>query len=170
MQFNKKGQAWSLDFIMMSMILIAILFTIIYSWNFISIRWNNITVYNRQYVAGLILSESLVSSSGNPPSWEYLNTTNTSTLIQIGLTNERNKINTAKLDRLNNLSLQNYSFVKQVLGIQNYEFFINVSNLDRNVTLYSIGNITQEFNDTVSFERVGLYNDSIVFLRVEVWK
>jgi len=165
---TKKAQVFTIDFVLASFILMIIILTFLYLWNFLGVRWNNINEYNKQYAIGLFATESLVTNAGNPPSWENLETINQNT--SFGLVNERNIINQQKLDRLRNVSLQNYSLFKERLGATNYELFINVTNMNRNVSFYVMGNASLQLNETVAFDRFIFFNGSISILRLEIWK
>lgn len=176
MSLNKKdaacsrGQAVTLDFVILSFALMIILLTFIYTWNFIGIRWNNISEYNRQYLTGLTAADALVTSAGNPPGWENLQTIDSSTLFSLGLANEKNILNPRKLDRLANLSAQNYSFFRERLGATSYQVFINVTNSNRTVSYYAIGIPQAQINETVAFERLVIFNGSVSIVRLEIWK
>ena len=163
-----KAQIITLDFLIFSMILMVILFMFISKWNFLGIRWNNINDYNMQYNIALFASEMLVTSPDNPASWENLQ--NITENISFGLVNERNVVNEQKLNRLINLSLQNYSLFKKVLGAGNYEVFINVTNMNRSLSYYNIGSRPGQLNETVAFERYVIFNGSVSLIKLEVWK
>ncbi len=163
-----KAQVITIDFVILSLIIMIMLFAFIHTWNFLGLRWNNISDYNNQYVIALFATDSLVTSAGNPPSWENLAIVNGNT--SFGLVNERNIINIQKLNRLANISIQNYSLFKQRLGLTNYEVFINVTDLNRTISYYRIGNPAPQLNQTVSFERFVFFNGSISILKLEVWK
>ncbi len=168
MLLTKKAQVFTIDFVLASFILMIILFAFLYIWNFLGVRWNNINEYNKQYTIGLFAADALVTSAGNPPSWENLATINQNT--SFGLVNERNIINQQKLDRLRNISIQNYSLFKQRLGATNYELFINITNMNRTVSYYAMGSASPRLNETVAFERFIFFNGSISVLKLEVWK
>lgn len=165
-----KGQVITIDFVILSFVLMVILLAFMYAWNFLGIRWNNITEYNKQYAAALFAADLLVISPGNPPGWENLGTINSSTLVSLGLANERNVVNIQKLNKLANLSAQNYSFFKQRLGALNYEVFINITNANKTVSYAMLGVPPGQFNETVVLERFVMFNGSISTLRIEVWK
>ena len=164
----KNAQVISIDFLILSVILMTILFVFLYIWNFLIIRWNNINDYNKQYLVGMFASESLVTSPGHPSSWENLEAIDENTTF--GLVNERNVINNKKLERLLNISLQNYTLFKEILVGNSYDIFINITNLNRTVGYYAIGNPAPQLNETTVFYRFAFYNGSISSLKIEVWK
>lgn len=168
-QTTQKGQMWTADFLSISFILIIILITFLYTWNTISIHWNNTESYNRIYATTLFAIESLVTYPGNPPSWENLNIINETTFSNFGLVNQRGVINNRKLDRLLNVSLDNYTFFRQRFGAPTYNVFIILTDTTRTKTYYEIGN-ESVLNETVTFERLVVYNNSPAIISLAMWR
>ncbi len=153
----------------MSILFIAIVFTFLYFWSFMNVRWQNVASYNRQYMLGLSITDALTSTPGNPPNWEHLGVINESTLVHFGLAQGRSHIAYDKIERLYNLSHSNYSLFRERLGVYQYELYLNVSNLDRTKTWYELGNRSSQVNETVVFDRLVVFNDTPAILRLELW-
>ena len=79
-------------------------------------RKKNISKSIRQPISA---SDSLLSTSSDPPGFEYGNATPSS----FSLVTESNVIDDLKLDYLN---LSNYSLVKKHLGLQNMNFILTL--------------------------------------------
>ncbi len=165
-----KGQIWSLDFFSVSLTMILMLMLFIFTWNSFAIRWSNIKSYDELWSAGLSASEALVTTPGQPYAWEDFQTINDSNVETFGFVNSRNIIDNNKLSKFANTTSGNYTFVKNKLGLVRYNFFINITDMEKQNTYYQIGNKATPLNESVVFERLMLLNGSIVNLKMEVWK
>ncbi len=165
-----KGQVWSLDFFAVSVTLTLILMLFIVTWNFMAVRWSNIQSYNELWSASLSATDALVITPGQPANWDDIQTLNDSNVVTFGLANSRNVIDNNKISKFVSFTQSNYSIVKSKLGLVRYNFFINISSMEKETTYYQIGSKGSPLNETVVFERLILLNGSIVNLRMEVWK
>lgn len=164
------GQIWSMDFFSVSTIIVLLLVLFIFSWNFMALRWNNIQSYDEMWITGVAAADALTVSAGQPYGWEDLEILNDSTIEAFGLANSRNILDENKLSSFSNVSASNYTFTKDKLGLRKYEFFANITDLNREQTYYYFGTSPTNLNETVSFDRFMVLDGDIVILRLEVWK
>lgn len=69
---------------------------------------------------------ALVQTAGDPPSWEDLPTLNQSAVHSLGLAVQPFSLSSSKLARLAELNATNYADYKVLLGLQGYEFDLQV--------------------------------------------
>lgn len=163
---SKKGQIWSTDFTAGVLVLAFILLFFILIWNGLAVRWNNANEYRQMQTDAVFASEALMTTSGEPNSWEMMENINESSAI--GLVNGRNELSNEKITKLV-AGNDSYYFVKEKLGVQRYELGIQITDLE-NTTYYEFGEFPGELDTSVIFERFGILNESPVIVHVEVWK
>ena len=156
-----KGQVWSADIITASIIFLIIMLLFIISWNQIGYNWDNSLNQDKLYVAALFASDSIISKSGGD--WETQGDLESAS--SFGLVDERNKLNNRKLEALQTANL---TIVRQKLGVEQYNLFINITN--ESTSYYQIGSVPDEFNKTVVMERLAILNESIVKVRIYLWE
>jgi hypothetical protein len=156
---------WTLDSLSTTITLMFLLLVVIFTWNFIVIRWNNAEHYSELYATAVFLGERIVNSPGVPESWENLPNGNESGIVSLGLVDERNVLNNAKLARLSNLS-GNYTLMKQKLGVTRYNFYVNISSSNSTYYFFGVGN---PGNESAELDRLALLNGSMVLVHIGVW-
>ncbi|MGV8085394.1 MAG: hypothetical protein ACP5N9_04045 [Candidatus Bilamarchaeum sp.] len=138
-------------------------------WNNISLRWNSINRLGLMQSSAYFASESLLSTRGEPESWEMLSHID-SNVSAIGLVNGRNEIDNLKIQKLVSENATAYSTIKSRLGLSQYEFGFRVTDLTENVVYYEFGKLTEgSLNNSVNFDRFALLNNSPVMFHMEVW-
>jgi hypothetical protein len=163
---SRKGQIWSIDFTSGAVLLTVILLLFILSWNNLAVRWNSSNEYRQMQTDAIFASEALMTTPGDPPSWEMMD--NISSINTIGLANGRNELNTLKIEKLV-ASNSSYDLIKQKLGVQKYELGIRITNLEKDITHYEFGMFSDGLQTSVIFERIGIINATPVMVNVEVW-
>jgi len=103
------------------------------------------------------LSETLMME-GVPKNWDP------ESVVEIGLLSG-GKLNQTKLYYLEDLG---YSNVKRMAGIGEYNFFINVLDME-NQTLFEFGDFPQNPEFISKTRRISILENKIVFLDVVVW-
>lgn len=166
---SKKGQTWSIDFILAAAIVAFILLFSLLMWNNLALRWNAANDYRQMQTDAMFAAEALMTTSGEPKSWEMLPQIDEN-ITSIGLANGRNEINTLKIEKLVSENATAYGIVKRRLGVQTYELGVNITNLERDVSYYEFGRFGGGMDTAVVFERMGLLNGSPVMVQVEVWR
>ncbi len=169
-QKTAKAQIWTFDFLFASGVLVFLLLIFIISWNDLSIRWNSSEKYRELKIAALYAANSLLTTLGDPPSWEYLNlTTEIDKLHAIGLVNSRNMLDNEKLIALKTYQNSSYDNIKATLGLAKYEMNIMITDKYANTTHYEFGmNITKKKQKAV-IERLAILNDSLSIVKLTVW-
>jgi len=180
----KKGQVWSYDLIIASMIFVIAMAILAFFW------WSART--NMSENKDAIIRESLkvsdvLMSPGIPANWNTLvNLSNQSTwskVQQIGLAESwvNRSLSVDKIYKLTNMSVTNYSYARSLLR-SNYNFYMefnlrNTSNNNLEQPVFMNGTaITagSKYNDmTVKAiarnDRVVVYNNSIIIMRLYLW-
>jgi hypothetical protein len=156
-----KGQIWSADLLIASLVLLSIFFIFVISWNNLGHNWNSSQIQNKLYFAALFASDALIAQdSGN---WENQETLENAT--SFGIVSERNKLDNKKLSKLTSAD---YAVVKEKLGIEGYELFINITN--GSGTFYTFGVTPTNYDQTVVVERLAILNGTVVKVKVNVWQ
>jgi len=165
---NKKGQVWTVDFILG---LVLFILTLILGIKIILDTYSP-TEYNKTYRDAVHLSDAIVSS-GYPSGWDSSN-------VVIPGVAENNRINTTKLDQFSDL---NYSRAKSLLHVQaDFIFFIRNSThtIDTGECIYGFNLSTHanctpilldstEYENLVKLDRTVIYNSTIMVMTFYVW-
>jgi len=167
---TSKAQVWTIDFLAGATAMSVILLFFILLWNNSANRWNNANEYRMMLTDAVFASEALIATPGEPENWEMFGQINNSNISAIGLADGRNELNVLKIEKLVSQNSSSYSFVRQRLGLQKYEFGFRVTDLKKNVTYYQYGQFAGGLNKSVIFDRIGIINGSAVILHMEVWK
>jgi len=153
---STKAQIISSDFIV-ALSVFLIIIAIIYS------LWitKSYSIEEERRIASLgdsaILASNILMREGNPKYWNQTN------VIDLGLQNN-NRLNQTKIEMLNDIG---YKKVKSMLGLQNYEFFMNIYD-SSNRTIFDFGYMGEAKN-IAKVKRAGILNESIVFIDIMVW-
>ena len=157
---KKRGQAWGLD-----LIIGAIIFSIgIIAFYFFAInsqQEQSDKLEELNYAATSLADNFL--SEGLPENW------NSSNVIRLGVTNN-NKINQTKLDRLYNLSIQDYSLTKNRFNtIKEYYIVFKDPVIIEGQQVSFIGKIPQNQNNLIKQTRLSVYQDKPLTIEVYAW-
>ncbi len=162
---NSKGQIFTTDLIVAVTVLLFILVVSSTSFGLIQNSLNEEEFYSEMQEKALNASEVLVSTSGDPNSWELLSDLNVNSL---GIAKERNVLDEEKIDRLVDLNATEYETIKEILGLSKYEFYFKVTEIN--------GSSVKEFGtfpsteNTVIVERYVLLNGAERKLILGVFK
>jgi hypothetical protein len=156
-----KGQIITLDFIFALSIAVALVFVINSQWN---ILLNNMDNYENSVPLEMAAHQSsmyLLNGRGYPEDW------NSSNVKLLGLIDDRlNVISQYKLDEL--LKIDNAS-LSQMLGIPEYNVFINITTVARE-TLVSTGLPPENFSTFAMIMNYAGYDNQVSKVYVVVWK
>lgn len=161
-----RGQLWSSDFLFSTMLILFLITFFILFWNSNATRFNAGSDYADMRLAGAQGSELLVGRAGDPPSWENLPAGEESRIVSIGLAQGRNSISPRKFSRLQDM---NYTLFKQRTGLEPYEVWITLDDLENNQS-FSFGLNATNDSARAAFSRFVLYNGSVSLLTLEVWQ
>lgn len=165
---SKRGQIWTTDFTAGVAVLVFILLFFTLLWNTLAIRWNAANEYRQMETDALLASDSLMTTSGEPKSWETL--PQIGNISALGLVNGRDELNTAKIEKLVSLNSSAYTAIKERLGLQRYELGIRITDLKKSATYYEFGQFSGGLSNSVVYERLGIMDKSPVIVHMEVWK
>lgn len=164
-----KGQTWAIDFIAGTAVLALIVMLFMLMWNTSAIRWNSATKQMAMEESAFFASESLLATPGVPSGWEMLPRID-GNVSSIGIVSGRNELNRAKLDKLVAENATAYGTIKARLGLQRYQFGMNITDLGGSTTYYSFGESSGgALNNSINFERLGILDGNPVLVRLEVW-
>lgn len=181
----RKGQVWSYDLIISTILFVIAMEILAFFWW--SASTNMTEEKDTMTLESIKVADNLVSP-GSPADWQLpINMSDQSTwsdVQQIGLVrswndNDTNVISTDKLYSFQMMSFTNYSLVKSKLRSR-YDFYIqfivhNVNGSDQLVKLNGVDLwVGQPFNEMTArmiakTDRVVIYNNSLVIMRVILW-
>lgn len=166
---SHKGQVWTIDFTTGLLVLFIILIIYMVIWNGIAARWNSYGARTQMESSADFASESLLATAGEPKSWEMLPHID-GNVTAIGLVNGRNELNQLKIEKLVSENATAYSTIKARLGMQRYEFGLEVTDLGANIVYYRFGRFSSgSLNNTLEFDRFAILNNTPVIVHMEVW-
>lgn len=166
---SMRGQTWTIDFIMGTVVLLFVMINFILLWNSISLRWSLVEKHLQMESSACFASESLLATPGEPEGWEMLPSFD-GNVSALGLASGRNELNRMKCDRLVAENATNYALIKDRLGLQRYEFGMQVTDLSRNTVHYTFGRFSGGgLNNTLSFDRFAVLDGDPVVVHMEVW-
>lgn len=159
---------WMSDFVvgLLAISFIMLIYTLM--WNSITLRWNQTNKAQSLEESAIFASESLLSTTGEPKSFERADNIN-STIRGIGIVNSRNELSRTKIEKLI-ADNSTYTIVKNRLGLSKYNFGFRVYDLQKNQIHYSYGQFSSgKLNDTVSFDRLAVLDNEAVIFHMEVF-
>lgn len=110
-----------------------------------------------------LLSDLFVYTPGFPTGWEY----NTSSLEVIGLSDRSHELSTAKVASFQTLSNASYATMKQAMGIEGFDYRLQVKNVSGSVLLAA--GTTPAGTYSVSAQRRVIYNGTKAILEFALW-
>jgi len=113
-----RGQFFSVDFVLSSVIFIGVLLLLFPMWNEVNTQIADAEAKKDMQIAAFSAAELLVKSTGSPPDWAPDN------VSALGLANSPRVINLTKFEYLRQID---YDSAKVFLGIGFYNFSVNVS-------------------------------------------
>ncbi|MBU2476956.1 hypothetical protein KKG83_05790 [Candidatus Micrarchaeota archaeon] len=151
---NCKGQIFTTDFVFAVVVLLFILVISTTSFGLIQNALNEEEFYFEMQEKAFNASQALVSTQGDPNSWELLSDLNVNSL---GLAKERNVIDEGKLQRLVDLNSTNYQEIKEILGLGKYEFYFRLTSM-QGQTVKEFGTFPGTEEKVIVIERYVLLN------------
>ena len=168
-QRTLRGQVWSIDFTIGLITITIVLMFVILMWNNIIMQGVLASQSTKMGASAFFASESLLATPGEPESWEMLQYLGDN-VSAIGLVNGRNELNRMKLERLVAENATSYNDIKARLGLQQYEFGMQVTDLGRNIIHYEFGKFSNHsLNNSLEFDRLGILDGDPVLVHMEVW-
>lgn len=157
----KRGQAWGFD--LMAAMVIFIVGIIIFYFYTINTPLETEQTLETLSREGEIISNAILAE-GFPENWNEQN------VISPGILT-KNKINDTKLERFNNLTLNNYQKTKALFNTR-YEYYIFTS---KNFTIngeeiVGLGRIPSNEKNLIKISRLTVYKNSPVIFNVEIWE
>ena len=158
-----------MDFMTGLLALSFILMIYLLVWNSIVLRWDEASAQNSMASSAFLASESLLATPGEPTSWEMLPNM-TGNVTAIGLVNSRNELNPLKLSQLVAYNATAYSTIKTRLGLQFYDFGLEVTDLTGGSVYYEFGKFSgPTTSNSVVIDRFGIMNGTPVIVHMEVF-
>ena len=151
---NCKGQIFTMDLVVAVTVLLFILVISMTSFGLIQNALNEEEFYFEMQEKALNASQALVSTSGDPNTWELLSDLNVNS---IGLAKERNVLDKTKIDKLIDLNSTNYEDIKEILGLAKYNFYFKITTINGQ-TVKEFGTFPGSQNKTIVIERYVLLN------------
>ena len=177
----KKGQVFSGEFIIAYMIFIVVLSMVIYLWNSTTRGVLDSDIQFSLNEKATDAAEQIIRTPGSPNNW-YENLSN---IYSVGLANEsrillRDKVLsfTELISTSNNSYCEgdpNYECHRNLLGLSNYEFFFNITYMNKstvmiNETMIFGGRPAVNETRKVTIGRTAILENEIVHLYLTVWR
>jgi len=153
-----KGQLLSSDFLIASSIFIIVTAIIFSYWTYTTIQIEE----NRKIddiIDAAFLASNVWMREGTPNYW------NSTNVVDIGLQNNH-RFNETKLVYLNEIG---YSKVKSMIGLTQYNLYLRIYDFNNN-TFFTFGNFSSNAENVVKIKRIGLLNNTIVYVDTVVWE
>ena len=165
---NGKGQIFSTDLMLASIIFLLILTTATTYGNQVANRIYFFEHDAEMRQAGQQAANGLILTGGNPANWQNL--PGIGNVNSIGIADSANMLNKSKIARLASLASSNYEEVKGILGIAKFDFRIEVISMQNNFVVESFGASPKSESSIVSISRIAFYDGNNVVVRLKVFK
>ena len=165
---KEKGQIFSTDLMLASIIFLLILTTAITYSNQVSNRIYFFEQEEEMRQAGQQAANGLVLTNGNPANWENL--PNIDNVNSIGIADSANMLNSSKITQLSALASSDYEDVKSILGIAKFDFKLEIISMQGNFTVESFGASPESESSIVSINRIAFYDGNNVVVRLKVFE
>ena len=150
-----KGQVFTMDFIISIILFMGMMIMIGVLWNTLTIDLESKKSFDDMMFQALSTSELLVKDGGSPPNWT------TSIFYSLGLAESENVLEWRKISYFNYLVLNDYSSVKDVLGLSD-DFYFELYDLTNSTTIVKAPLISLgSYDDVAAVNRVVLVNNSL---------
>jgi len=162
-----KAQTWSLDFAASAVIFLTTLILVMFALNYTLSQSRQQAEMSMMESAAMSASDSLVRQPGMPQDW------NSANVATLGLASQENVLNETKLAEFMGTD---YSRIKSLLGIANYEFYFEVRYT--NGTLASLpggsqiakGEYPSDATIVIPVERHALYMEKPARMVLILWE
>lgn len=124
--------------------------------------YNNIieSIQEREMQISTYYAFEQLLNSGNPVNWHF------SFIDNYGLERQSSVLDNSKLIAF---STENYTLIKEKLGISKYNFSLNIYNYYNQTPLYSFGSANNS-STIITMQRIAILNDSLVLVKFQVAK
>ncbi len=157
---NKKSQFFSAELIIVLLLFITIFFISLIVWYNKSREYDkNIILYDIE-LGSANIAELLATSPGHPLNWSINN------INQLGVADDYHVINNHKLDKLFYLSQNNYSLMKGLLGVPEYDYYIIIRDKDNNIVRSFIKEL--DYTQSVVWTENVIINNSFYEFKIGV--
>jgi hypothetical protein len=157
------------DFTAGLVVLTTILMLFMLMWNTSAMRWNAARTQMEREESAFFASEALMATPGMPPSWEMLAHID-GNVSALGVVSGRNELNRVKLDKLVAENATAYTTIKARLGLQRYQFGMNITDLGEQTAYYTFGRFSGgALNNSIAFDRLAILDGNPVLVHMEVW-
>lgn len=150
---NNKGQIFTTDLAVALTVLLFILVISAASFGLIQNSLNTEEFYSEMQEKAVNASQVLVTTEGKPDVWPMTN--NLDGIDSIGLAKENNVLDENKVQTLVDWNALKYEEIKEVLGLQKYDFYFRVEEMNGQ-TVKEFG-IMPEEQKTIVIERYVLF-------------
>jgi len=165
---NQKGQIFSTDLMMASIVFLFILVLAVTYSNTVANRVSLFESDAERQTSAAIAANALVYSTGSPSSWENLS--GLENVSSLGLVSSKNMIDRQKLQRLVDLNATNYDDVRALIGLSKYNVKISILRLQNKQSIEEWG-MNPGLQDTVTaVNRIAFYNGENVIVRLKVFE
>ena len=164
---NKKGQIFSTDLMLASIIFLLILTTATVYGNQVANRIYFMEQNSEMRQTGQQAANGLVLTSGNPANWQNQTVEN---IQSIGLANSANNLKKNKVQHLASLASSDYEDVKSILGVAKFDFRLEIISMLDNFTVESFGASPGSESSVVSINRIAFYDGNNVIVRLKVFE
>jgi hypothetical protein len=155
---STKGQVLSADFLIASGIFILTIIILYSHWSYTNVQLEETRKLNEITDAAYTIS-NVWFREGTPEYWSASN------VIDLGLQNNH-RFNQSKLNALNNIG---YAKVKKMIGIPLYDFYLRIHDTENN-TFFDFGIFPSDSESIEIVKRIGIMNNTIVFVETMVWE
>lgn len=159
MTLHRRAQLIAIDlffaFIIISILLVAIFLT----WNQYLVRLDERVQYSNMAIKAMQLADTFVKSPGYPLEW------NSSNVEVIGLAIDDRQISTEKMNNFTNMT---ESSIKDIMKIENYDFYFTLKAFDGSINITHGSNITGK--QSVAIRRYVIYENKSSELLFALWE
>ena len=168
MSMQHKGQIVTTDFLAATVIISLLLAFIFISWNQTVNESRDVENRKEITISAISLSDSLLKSKGDPDNWESGGKINNT----LGLVIDDHVLDPNKLKAF---AMLNQTSLKNLLGIQNYNFYFKVSDRNKivnvdNTKIETGSHPNQSSSIVINSQRIALLNNMPVYLDFVVWR
>ncbi len=165
---NRKGQIFSTDLMIASIVFLFILTTAAVYGNQLANRLYFIEQDSEMRQIGQQAANILLLTTGSPANWQQLSSLEEVNVI--GLAEHQNFLSIEKMTQMKTLTSSNYEDLKEVLGLSKFDFKLEVKSLQNNLIVESFGQEPGLESRVVSINRIAIYDSNNVVVRLRVFE
>ncbi len=170
---GRRGQVFSADIAIATVVFL-------FSLSIAFFLWNETTGEIRSSEAAMEMDrlgskalDQLMRTPGNPEDWNYF------TVVSPGLVSNNREINETKalmfIDLMNASNSTHYDTNRRILGLGEYNFYINATYLNGSIVSISgnrfiAGRKPESATDSLFLYRTAIFNQSIIRINFVIWR